>query len=291
MRKSVSILSLLFLLIFLDTVALSVSVKDALSSSTDNHISYLPIAYYDYDIETGSLMRLYYSTDGPNWLDNSGWGVGDPCTQNWYGVLCEDHHILVLSLAGNALSGVVPGALGNLSHLEYLQLDGNISLLGPIPAELGGLTNLRELILHWNSLEGPMPPELSRMSNLEMLDLSLNLLSGSIPRDLGKMIELKWLDLGFNQLSGSIPPELGDLKNLQSLILSNNQLSGTIPSELSKLSNLDYLSLSNNPGLTCWETEEALDWALSITYCRYYLASDICVPQPGYSGPEEVCQP
>jgi len=33
---------------------------------------------------------------------------------------------------------------------------------------------------------------------------------------------------------------------------------------LTNLVNLDSLDLSNNPDLTCWETEEARDWALSL---------------------------
>jgi len=35
---------------------------------------------------------------------------------------------------------------------------------------------------------------------------------------------------------------------------------------LSNLVNLSGLDLIANPDLTCWETEEARDWALSLVY-------------------------
>jgi len=76
---------------------------------------------------------------------------------------------------------------------------------------------------------------------------------------------LQWLVLDGNQLT-SLPPELGNLANLQSLQLIDNQLSGFIPAFLSNLGNLSILYLSENPGLTCWETQEARDWALSLIW-------------------------
>ena len=63
-------------------------------------------------------------------------------------------------------------------------------MTGEIPPELGGLSNLTELVLESNQLTGEIPPELGGLSNL------------------------KWLVLGDNQLTGEIPPELGGLSNL-----------------------------------------------------------------------------
>ena len=39
-------------------------------------------------VECEALVALYNSTDGPNWISNSGWLVTDtPCS--WYGVACD----------------------------------------------------------------------------------------------------------------------------------------------------------------------------------------------------------
>jgi hypothetical protein len=35
-----------------------------------------------------ALLDLFSSTSGPWWKNNNGWGVGDPCQANWYGVEC-----------------------------------------------------------------------------------------------------------------------------------------------------------------------------------------------------------
>ena len=68
-------------------------------------------------------------------------------------------------------------------------------MTGPIPAELGDLTNLRTLdLLTVNQLTGPIPAELGDLTYLvsNRLDLAVH-----------------------NQLTGPIPAELGDLTNLE----------------------------------------------------------------------------
>ena len=55
---------------------------------------------------------------------------------------------------------------------------------GPLPPELGSLTNLEELHLGNNDLSGPIPPELGGLVNLGRLFLGGNEFSGCIPRGL-----------------------------------------------------------------------------------------------------------
>lgn len=42
-------------------------------------------------------------------------------------------------------------------------------LVGPIPAELGGLKSLISLDVYYNNLTGPIPSSLSNLSNLRFL--------------------------------------------------------------------------------------------------------------------------
>lgn len=194
--------------------------------------------------ECAALVALYNSTNGSDWADNSGWlTTNTPCS--WTGITCTGDHIIDITLSYNQLTGPLPPALGNLSHLRVAQLGAN-QLHGPIPAELGNLSELGTLYLWDNLLTGPLPTELGNLHKLRSLSLARNQLSGSIPPELGKAVSLEWLDLSHNQFSGAIPTALGELDNLYALYLSHNQLSGTIPVIFGNLSKLDELDLSYN---------------------------------------------
>ena len=34
------------------------------------------------------LQRLYASTNGSMWTNNTNWGTGDPCVNHWFGITC-----------------------------------------------------------------------------------------------------------------------------------------------------------------------------------------------------------
>ena len=194
--------------------------------------------------ECEALVALYNSTNGPDWIDNSGWlASGTPCS--WTGVECRDGHITHISLLYNELNGTLPPELGILSRLHVLSLWSN-KLHGQIPAELGDLSNLVSLALPKNQLTGPVPKELANLDGLQSLSLANNQLSGLIPPALSNMESLEMLDLSYNQFSGPIPAELGNLTNLTQLYLSHNQLNGAIPITFGNLSKLVELDLSYN---------------------------------------------
>ena len=134
-------------------------------------------------------------------------------------------------------------------RVTKLQLDGRGSsgkLKGEIPKQLGNLSELEWLLLHFNELGGEIPPQLGKLSNLEHLSLLGNNLTGNIPPQLGRLSKLEGLDLGGNNLTGKIPNKLGKLSSLRALYLYHNNLTGKIPKQLSKLSNLDTLILRQN---------------------------------------------
>jgi len=195
--------------------------------------------------EREALVQLYFSTNGDNWVDNSGWLTGDPCDNGWYGVNCFNGEIYWLALSNNQLNGTIPPEIGDLPNLQYLFLDNN-ELQGPIPSEIGQLTNLLWVYLYTNELSGTIPASLSNLTNLERLSLNQNNLSGPIPASIGTLTNLIDLNLSQNALEGPVPSELGGLSNLTGLLLWGNQLTGTIPSTLGNLGALELLSLSRN---------------------------------------------
>ena len=156
------------------------------------------------------------------------------------------NRLTYFAVHGNELTGSIPAALGDLTLLEELVLYDNPFLAGRIPATWGKLTNLREIRMQHQSLTGTLAPELGALSRLTRWDLHEGQLSGTIPPELGKLTALAYWDLLLNHLSGSIPPELGSLTRLTHFRVPNNKLTGSIPHEVGKLSAMARLDFSDN---------------------------------------------
>ena len=133
------------------------------------------------------LIAFYQATGGGSAWTGDNW-VSDEPIGAWEGVTTNaDGRVTSLELPKSQLSG------------------GESKLSGFIPAELGQLTNLEELILSRNELSGSIPAELGQLTNLQALYLDDNDISGSIPAELGQLANLTLLVLSRNELSGSIP--------------------------------------------------------------------------------------
>ena len=206
------------------------------------------------------LEILYDETDGDNWTDNANWLTDRPLGE-WFGVITDaDGRVAGVALSINGLTGPIPPELGYLSNLRWLALLGN-NLTGPIPPELGDLRNLQWLYLNDSNLTGPIPPELGSLSDLRHLYLSSN------------------------KLTGRIPQELGDLRGLEILRMHNNaDLEGELPSSLSSLTSLEVFLAH---GTDVCVPEALLDWYRDIPKRRAmlcaYLPADAYLVQASQS--------
>jgi parallel beta-helix repeat protein len=137
--------------------------------------------------ECKALIALYDSTDGENWLDNTGWNVtNSPCS--WYGVSCRSKHVTGLSLGNNNLKGSISAKFLKLKNLESLVLSDN-DLDGTSLNKFKKLKNLGTLLLNNCKLSGKIPNSLMKLNKLVELDLNDNCFSTTVSKKLKK-----WLD-------------------------------------------------------------------------------------------------
>lgn len=236
-------------------VAVTLVVEVIESDTCGSHPDYAP------------LMALYNSTEGANWINNTGWIDGaagancDPC-DGWYGVECEEGRVTCINFAdnvscrieggnGNGLKGQIPNGLSALSELLYFDLHNN-DISGSIPEDLFLLPKLRHLRLSKNNLTGTISEEIGKLMNLGFLSLSDNYLDGSLPISIGDLINLRYLFLFNNQLSGELPSEYSSLFNISTFHLYGNNFKGCIPSEYVAHCNAEDIDFSNNP-LLPWQ--------------------------------------
>ena len=96
-----------------------------------------PLAVHSLDRAT--LMDLYNGTRGGEWTNNDGWGTDAP-VGSWYGVTANaNSRVAALNLSENGLNGQLPADLGSLTLLTELVVDANENLSGPIPFSLSEL--------------------------------------------------------------------------------------------------------------------------------------------------------
>ena len=122
--------------------------------------------------ERQALVDLYNATGGADWRNNSGW-LTDQHVQTWHGVRYFRASYQRPNVGGSQSEEVV-------EMVQGLALGSN-RLSGEIPADWGGLKNLRSLSLRNNQLTGEIPPGLGKLDNLTELNLGGNQLSGRYP--------------------------------------------------------------------------------------------------------------
>ncbi len=186
------------------------------------------------------LEAVYRTADGPNWENSKGWLTDAPLGE-WHGVTVDSLERvteIVLFRAG----GPIPPELGNLSELRVLDLCCHWT--GTVPTAPENLSKLERLVIRSDG-QLSISPTLAILRNLRELRLSSHHVVDGIPPELGDLPELRRLELCC-ELPGPIPPEFGTLPKLEDLSLRMS--ASSIPAELGNLPALQRLVLHGATG-------------------------------------------
>ncbi|KAE8723486.1 O-fucosyltransferase family protein isoform 1 [Hibiscus syriacus] len=218
-----------------------------------------------------------------------------------------------LELQKNFFFGLIPNTLGNLRHLEWLNIGFNnlttesathewtfLSSLsncrnltkilvsenplhGVLPSYIGNFSTSLQYFFAYNcKLKGNIPMEIGNLSSVLLLQLGNNQLSGSIPTSIGRMVNLQVLNLTSNILRGPISESICGLERLYTLHLSLNELHGPIHTCFGNLTSLGFLDLASNKlssaiPSTLWNLKDILELDLSSNYLNNSHALDVGV--------------
>ncbi|GLT49421.1 hypothetical protein SLA2020_229770 [Shorea laevis] len=154
--------------------------------------------------------------------------------------------LIFLSLSYLALKEP-PYFLHHQNVLRFVDLSHN-NITGGFPSWLFmNNTQLKVLMLEYNSISGPLQLPSQPHFNISILDVTMNGLLGKIPINMSSVFpHLIGLIMSKNSFQGQIPASFGDMKLLEYLSLPNNQFSESIPDSFGHLSSLVHLDLSNN---------------------------------------------
>ncbi|RDX66876.1 LRR receptor-like serine/threonine-protein kinase GSO1, partial [Mucuna pruriens] len=186
------------------------------------------------------------------------WESEQDCCK-WRGVTCSNKtgHVIKLDLHSEEqteqpLIGEINPSLLQLQNLQCLDLSENFLGGNGIPDFIGSFTQLRDLKLVGIGVEGPIPHQLGNLSNLNTLDLSWNI--GFNTNDLSwlsGLSSLRYLDLSLLNLSKAVNwlESVSRLPSLVELHLQDCGLPNVNPKSLSHVNlstSLEVLVLSSN---------------------------------------------
>ena len=139
----------------------------------------------------------------------------------------DDEEVVVsLNISDHGFTGDVPAGVGQLTHLTELVLHGN--KFTNFAADVSGLTSLQTLYVSDFPGLKKVPKGTHRLTaSLRVLALE-NCGLAAVPPELGDLVGLERLNLGTNAIT-SLPAEIGKLTALDKLALFGNQLT-TLPS-------------------------------------------------------------
>jgi Leucine-rich repeat (LRR) protein len=180
------------------------------------------------------------------------------------------NNLMMIDLSENQFQGQLPRSMANCLMLEYLHV-GNNQINDIFPFWLGGLSQLKILVLRSNAFQGAIKSsEIHNIfSKLHIIDLSQNNFSGNLPTEYFqqwnamKVVganELKYMEMNYRRGGyGSFIQYTIEITNKGIMLkyekipgvfrvidFSSNRFDGEIPKLVGSFKGLHSLNLSNN---------------------------------------------
>lgn len=189
--------------------------------------------------ERAALIAIYNALDGDNWENNENWCTDKPLNE-WYGVWIENGHVISIddALNYNNVHGDIPAELGDLTHLQRLQLYSAQGITS-LPKEIGKLDRVWAMSIYGSSITS-LPDEMGNMRLLNTLNLS-DMPIKTLPKELANCLNLSAIYISGTELE-TLPAEFANFVKLGALTLSNNQLT-TLPEGVTNNKSISSLSI------------------------------------------------
>ncbi|EEE60691.1 hypothetical protein OsJ_14169 [Oryza sativa Japonica Group] len=172
--------------------------------------------------------------------------------------------ITKLALGFNPLSGPLPKELGNLTNLISLGISLN-NFTGGLPEELGNLTKLKQFLASDNGFTGKIPDYLGSMTNLEEMRIG-DIVNGISPLALiSNLTSLNTLILRNCKIYGDLGAvDFSMFEKLSLLFLGNNNLAGRLPDGISSsLKAIDFSYNQLTGSIPSWASQNNLQFNTS----------------------------
>ena len=195
------------------------------------------------------LTLVYEQAGGENWEEKNkeNWCVEEAEIGTWKGVKTnEEGRVVELTL--REPKGVIPAEIGGLTELKKLTIymknkEKDNDPADCIPASISELVNLEELTLSVGEMAANVP-DLSGMTKLQTLDLSF---PDATPfPTLEGLTALTSLDL--NGFSGNIPEGIYEMKDLKRLYILTSGLKNGLSPKIGELKALEHLQIDHTAG-------------------------------------------
>ena len=120
------------------------------------------------EVERLALQEFFDRTAGNSWTHGTGWKSREP-VGSWHGVTVGDGRVHELTLPANGLRGPLPPEIGNLTELRVLNLADN-HLSGDFPVVITSMAELDTIRVSGNrQMDGRLPFRLTELKGLETL--------------------------------------------------------------------------------------------------------------------------
>ena len=114
-----------------------------------------------------------------------------------------------LNIYGRQMNGHIPAAIGELTHLNTLMLQG-LGITDTVPEEIGSLTELERLWIQNNQLEGSLPSTIYNLPKMRSLGIANNYFNFAITKQM-QQNSVMWQNLDLR--NSYINPQRGREEN------------------------------------------------------------------------------